>query len=213
MYRTINVPPCNILLVDDHALLSVGMSELLKRMLPGCEVDFYNTIERAKAALRSKKYSYLLSDLVMPGQEVKEFLYSTRQEYPELIILILSSLTDVNLLRDYLAKGINGYLSKTISEYELKQAFEATYNGNKYISSDLNSKLAANLYSIQNTPLTKKELEVLRLVAAGYNVNKIANELYISPVTVMTHRRSILSKLGLHSAAELVKYAYDNNLT
>jgi two-component system nitrate/nitrite response regulator NarL len=213
MYTSIDVPVSKIMLVDDHAILSIGMLELLKRLMPGSEVNYFSSTAKAAVALKADEYRYLITDLVMPGEDVREFILSSRKTYPQLIIMILSSLSDVNLLRDYLAKGIDGYLSKSINEHELKQAFEATFSGKKYISSDLNSKLATSLYSIENTVLTKKELEVLRLVAAGYNVKKIADQLFVSPVTVMTHRRSILSKLGLHSAAELVKYAYDNNLT
>lgn len=213
MYSPIDVPVCKIMLVDDHALMSIGMNELLKRMLPGCEVDYFATTEKAMAALKSSEYRFLLTDLMMPGQDVKAFIFSARKAYPDMVIMILSSLMDMNLVREYLTNGVDGYLSKSITEHELKQAFEATYNGKRYISSDLSSRLAASVFSNDNSTLTKKELEVLRLVAAGHNVKKIAEELYISPVTVMTHRRSILGKLGLHSAAELVKYAYDHNLT
>jgi DNA-binding NarL/FixJ family response regulator len=69
-----------------------------------------------------------------------------------------------------------------------------------------------SFFSTAQTDLTEKELEVLRLIAEGWKVNKIAEKLFLSPFTIMAHRRNIMKKLDLHSAAELVKYAYEHKL-
>ena len=107
---------------------------------------------------------------------------------------------------------VAGDWQKSVSVYELNLALERTYAGDKYVSSDLNGKLANSFFVSEQTSLTLKELEVLRLIAEGYKVDKISEMLFISPYTVMAHRRNIMKKLDLHTAAELVKYAFLNNL-
>lgn len=212
MYQTVDIPSCKVMLMDDHILVYQGLTELLRKMLPNCEISCHDRIDLVKESFKTNDFLYLLTDLIMPGQDVRQFILYCRKEYPNMLIIIISSVMDVNIIREYLAVGIMGFLSKSISEDELKRALELSYKGRKYISSDISSKIASNIFSIENSSLTKKELEVLRLVAGGHKVSKIAETLFVSPVTIMTHRRNILAKLGLHSGAELVKYAYDNNL-
>lgn len=209
----INVPPLNVLLLDDHILVADGFKGLLMKLLPEkSEVDVFNNIERAKMNLRNKQYDFVLADFLMPGQYVPDFINYLRQNYPDIIILIVSSVVDVVTIKECLKLGANGYLSKAAHPNELELAFENTYEGRKFISSDLASKLADAMLSVENTQLTKKELEILRLLAGGHKTRLIAEMLYVSPTTIMTHKRNIMLKLNLHSVAELIKYAYTNHL-
>ncbi|MBS1917909.1 MAG: response regulator transcription factor [Bacteroidetes bacterium] len=212
MDNKIEVPEFNAIIIDDHVLFAQGFSELLKTMAPGCEIRLHSSVEKAKNDLKTGKYHYLFVDLLMPGVNTKEFVSSCRKEYPELIIIIISTIQEISKVREFFGIGINGYLSKAVSYFELKLALEKTYNGDKYVSSDINSRMTNSLFSAAQTDLTEKELEVLRLIAEGWKVNKIAESLFLSPFTIMAHRRNIMKKLDLHSAAELVKYAYEHKL-
>lgn len=211
--HTIDIPVVNIFLVDDHSLVAEGFKQLLKGMLPeGSNIDVFHSIDKAKDSLSKNNYDYAITDLMMPGQRVPEFISYMRTHYPELIILVVSSIGDINSVKECLALGINGYISKGTTPDEFKFAFEHTYKGRKFISSDLSGKLASSVLSIENTTLTKKELEVLRLLSMGHNTKKVAELLFVSPITIMTHKRNLMQKLNIHSIVGLVKYAYDNHL-
>lgn len=209
----IEIPVVNILLIDDHPLVAEGLKELLKKMLPdGCIINVFNSIEKVKISLQKTHYDFALTDLVMPGQQVPDFITFMRSNYPDLIIMVISSSIDTNTIKECLSLGIKGYISKSINPDELKFAFENTYKGRKFISSDLSGRLASSVLAVENTALTKKELEVLRHLASGHTTKKVAEMLHVSPITIMTHKRNLMQKLNLHSVVGLVKYAYDNHL-
>lgn len=213
MRSKIDIGQVSTMLIDDHSLVAEGFKELLKKMLPdNCIIAMFDNIEKAKNEIQATHYDYVLTDLVMPGQDVSEFIKYLRKNYPELIIFIVSGVIDTNTVKECLLLGINGYISKGVSPDEIKLAFENTHNGRKYISSDISGRLASSFLSIEKTTLTKKEVEVLRLLAAGHSTKIIAEMLYISPITIMTHKRNLMSKLNLHSVVALVKYAYDNKI-
>lgn len=213
MYSPIDIPASAILLIDDHALVVEGFRELLKKLLPeGCAIDAFTSITQARSSLQSHKYHFVVTDLMMPGQNVPDFMTCLHKDHPDLIIIGLSSMIDINRIKEYFAIGMNGYLSKGAGPEEIKYAFENTFRGQRFISNDLRGKLFNNFLSVENTILTKKELEVLRLIAGGAKNQVIAEKLHVSPVTIATHKRSLMHKLDLHSTAQLVKYAYENHL-
>ncbi|GGH33424.1 DNA-binding response regulator [Dyadobacter endophyticus] len=201
------------MLVDDHVLVAEGFRELLKRMLPaGAVIDIFSSVETATAALKTMSYGILITDLIMPGQNVMSFITACRKQYDELIILVVSSSMDSNGIKACFAAGANGYLSKAVSPSEIKLALEYTMAGKKFVSADLAGKLADNIFSAENTVLTSKEREVLALIGAGKRTKEIAETLFVSPITIMTHKRNIMRKLDLHSVSELVRYVFNNNL-
>ncbi len=106
----------------------------------------------------------------------------------------------------------NGYLSKAVSPAEVKLALQYTLAGKKFVSADLAGKLADNIFSTGNTVLTLMEREVLSLIDAAKRTREIADILFISPITVTTHKRNIMRKLNLYSVSELVRYVFNNNL-
>ncbi|KAA0993506.1 LuxR C-terminal-related transcriptional regulator [Dyadobacter aurulentus] len=213
MYKDIYTSEANILLIDDHVLVAEGLRELLLRMLPpGSRADVFSSVEPAKEALLKCRYDYIFTDLNMPGQDVLGFITFCRKSHKDMIILVISSMMDSANIKACFTAGANGYLSKAIDPREIKLALEYTQIGRKYVSSDLIGRLADNVFNGNNTALTNKELEVLRLIAAGKRTKDVADLLFVSPITIMTHKRNIMKKLNLHSATELVKYVYENNL-
>jgi len=213
VYQKIDIPAVNILLIDDHSLVAEGFCSLLDKMLPeGSVIHTADTLEKAANYLQQQHYDFVLTDLLMPGEQVSDFIRHMHKQYPELNILVVSSVKDTHTVKECFALGANGYISKGVSRAEIKMALENTYKGRKYISSDLSGRLAASVLFIENSSLTKKELEVLRLIAAGHQTRVIAEMLHISPVTIMTHKRNLMQKLNIHSAVGLVKYAYDHHL-
>lgn len=213
MYNTVDIPVTNVMLVDDHVLVAEGFKELLLKILPlGTVINVFSSLDRAKDSMEAHHYGVVITDLVMPGQSVIDFIAYCRRSYPSTIVLVVSSVIDTSSIKACLAAGANGYLSKAIDPHEIRQALEYTFNGRKFVSSDLSGKLADSILSAENSTLTKKEIEIIRLIAAGNKTKNVAEMLFVSPITIMTHKRNIMRKLNLHSATELVKYVYENNL-
>jgi DNA-binding NarL/FixJ family response regulator len=212
MNAALDLPALKILLLDDHLLILKGFSAILHSMTPESDIKFFTSLEKVKEELAREKYDVLFSDLMMPGVNTREFITFCKKKYPDLIIIILSGILEINVVKEYLSIGVNGFISKVVSQEEVKLALETTHRGETFVSSNLSGKLAFSLFAAEKTSLTQRELEILRLIAAGHTVEKTASLLHISAFTVLAHRRSIMKKLDLHSGAELVKYAYENNL-
>ncbi|KAA0992063.1 LuxR C-terminal-related transcriptional regulator [Dyadobacter aurulentus] len=213
MHNIAEIPVSDILVIDDHVLVAEGFKELLLKILPsGSRVDALHSIDKAKLAISEGNYKFVITDLLIPGQDALEFISFCRNNFTNLVIIVITGITEANSIIACLTAGANGYLSKAIDPLDIKLALEYTFGGKKFISNDLSGKLAESILSTENTILTNKELEIIRSIASGNSTKVTAEMLFISPITVMTHKRNILRKLGLHSATEMVKYAYDNNL-
>lgn len=212
MNISLEIPKFKALLLDDHVIFSQGLAELLRAMSPESEIAYFSSVETAKVSLQKEEYQFLLSDITIPGSDTLAFIKYCKKNFPDLVIIILSNTTDMTTIKEFYSLGISAYLSKAVNKYELKTALEKTYHGENYISADLSGRLASSLFVTEKNALTKKEIEILRTVASGYSVDAAAKLLHLSPYTILAHRRNIMKKLDLHSAGELVKYAFENNL-
>ena len=212
MAKKLEIRAAKTILVDDHLMFCEAIGELMKRISPEGNFRYFNNVEKAMGELQKNDSHFLLCDLLIPGDDVKKFIRNARTRYPELSIVVMSSVSDINVIKECFTLGANGYLSKAISYSELKKAMESICRNGGYVSADLASRLFTAYFRASKDNLTIRELEVLRLIAAGHTVMKTAQLLQVSPSTIMTHRRSIMTKLDLHSAAEIVKYAFENNL-
>lgn len=207
MYEPSDIPACKMLVGDDHGLFAEGFKELLLKLTPkNCSVDVYTSIARVAASLEIQTYQFLFIDLLVPGENAITFITSFRERYPSLIIIVVSSVIEISTVETCLASGANGYISKAAGHEEIKKALEHTYRGERFISSDLGA-ITRNRLSAENTLLSPTEQEVLQLIAAGLSTRNIADRLDISPVKIMTHKRSLMRKLNLDSAAALISYA------
>jgi len=209
-----DIPKTNLIVLDDHVLVAEGFKELLLKIMPqGSGVSIFSSVDKARTALQNADYGIIITDLIIPGQSVLDFISYSRKTYKEIVILVLSSVIDTTSIKSCLAAGANGYLSKASNIEEIRLALEYTHKGRKFVSSDLSGRLAESLLFNESSILTNKELEIIRLIADGHRTKSIAELLFVSPVTIMTHKRNIMRKLDLHSVTELVKYVYENNLT
>ncbi|MCE7041737.1 response regulator transcription factor [Dyadobacter sp. CY312] len=205
-------PANRVMLLDDHDLFGESLGLMIEKMVPGAQVSYYKIASEALQELEVNKYRYLLTDITLGGMGVEGFISDIKKHAPDLLIIIVTSVVDLRAVKKFMDLGVDAYLSKATNSYELKVAMEKVAVGKKFISSDLSAELISGPQLYQNNNLTQKELEVLKLIAAGHNVRGTSETMGISPYTVMAHRRNIMKKLKLHSAAELVGYAYKNKL-
>ncbi len=207
--------PIRILLADDHSILRAGLRALLN-----AEPDFDvvgevadgNQVLQLASALHP---DLVLMDVSMPGLGGIEATKRLKEILPETRVLILTVHEDETLLRSAIQAGASGYVIKRAAETELIAAIQAISRGDMYIHPAMTRSLLKELTPEQppkNNPdpqptLTKREIDVLRLIARGYTNSQIASRLSLSVRTVEGHRANLMDKLNLHSRVELVEYA------
>jgi DNA-binding NarL/FixJ family response regulator len=204
-----------ILLVDDHAVVRNGV-----RLMLSSESDIVVEGEAATAQdalrlVREQDFDVALVDIAMPGKNGLELLRLLRAEKPKLAVLILSTYSEEVYAVRALKLGAAGYLTKDSPTAALVAAVRKAAAGGKYVSPALTEKIAGMIGGsgmASHEDLSNRELEVLKMIAAGESLVKIAETLHLSPNTVTTYRTRILEKMGLGSNAELTRYAIENGL-
>jgi len=193
--------PIRILLADDHPILRKGV-----RALAADEVDMEFVADASSGLeaieeFRKHRPDVVLIDLQMPGMNGLEAIIAIREEFPEARFIVLTTYAgDAQILRA-LKAGARAYLLKSLLRRELLDTIRAVHAGQKRIPAEIAAQLADHL---ADDSLTSREIDVLRLIAAG-NANKIvADKLSITEETVKGHVKSILSKLGANDRTHAV---------
>lgn len=205
-----------ILLVDDHAVVRMGL-----RMLLEAEENLEIIAEAASAGEAIQACSQLepdvvLMDIGLPDISGIDATLAIKSQRPETAVIALTIHEDEEYFFRMLEAGASGYVPKRAAPEELLDAIRIAASGDVYIYPSL-AKLLVRDYLAQQSEfqpdesplnnLTPREQEVLTLLAEGQGNAQIAEMLNISPKTVSRHRENIMSKLNLHSRTELVKYA------
>jgi two-component system response regulator NreC len=209
-----------VLIVDDHALVRSGLRLLLDAEADITVEDEAGSAEQAVREARFDKPDVVLLDITMPGRSGLEVLAEIKRSAPDAAILILSMHDDSAYVREAFDKGASGYLLKEVADQELLTAVREVAAGHQYLHPMLGARLASgethtDLEAAKHAaadPLSDREREVLRLLAAGHTNQAIAKTLFISVRTAETHRAHIMKKLHLTTRARLVHYALRHGL-
>ena len=204
-----------ILVVDDHALVRRGLIELLQSLPVGAEFGEAGTGADALTMALSESWDVVLLDLALPDRHGLDVLRELHTAKPKLPVLILTMFPEDQLALRVLELGAAGYLTKESAPEELLLAIERVVAGHKYLSPAMSQAVADGLGGPPPAPheqLSDRELEVLRLLAAGRPITAISRQLGLSPKTVTTYRARLLHKLRMKSNAELTFYATQHGL-
>ncbi len=202
-----------IVLADDQLLVRAGIRALIET-LPGytIEAECADGLE-AITQVDMQLPDILLLDIAMPGPSGIEVANLLRAKYPELRILILSSIEQPTIIEQALAAGVNGYLHKDFILDELQEALNAVLSGNCFLSPNIRLLAASTAGNAPTTPgLTTRQKEILCLVASGLSTKEIARQLSISPKTVEFHRSRLMERIGVHDVTGLTRYALQNGM-
>lgn len=220
-----------ILLVDDHDIVRTGLRAYLENQGGFTVVgEASNGEEAVEKALRSRP-DVIVMDITMPGMNGMEATRELNRRCKDCRILALTVHEDKQFFFEMMKAGAIGYLTKQVVAEELVAAIQAVKAGNVYLQPTLAGWLLDDYRRLvsqvspdagdedqedQKAPgleiLSKRELQVLELVADGLTTPQIAEELHLSPKTISRHRERIMNKLNLHSSAELIKYAIRTGL-
>jgi DNA-binding NarL/FixJ family response regulator len=208
-----------ILLVDDHAILREGIRAILEQEP---DITVVGEAEDGRTAVRLACQlipDIVLMDIAMPLLNGLEATRQIRHDCPEARVLILSMYDNDEYIRQALANGAMGYILKDATAPELINAIHAIQQGEAILSPAITRLVIENYLrwgDIQKDSsangLSPREREVLQLIAEGYSNKQIAEILCISIKTVQAHRLNLMTKLGLHNRADLIKYAIQRKI-
>ena len=205
-----------ILIADDHAVVREGLKRVLSGMPEAVEVGEAGSAHEALTLARRTRWDVALLDIAMPGGNGLDLLKQLKREQPSLPVLILSMYPEEQYALRVLKAGALGYLTKESATEQLVAAVQSALRGQRYASPEIVGHLVDALAvekdeSPQKT-LSDREFEILRLIAQGDGVSRIAQRLSLSVSTVGTYRARLLRKLGLRQTAELIAYAVRHGL-
>jgi DNA-binding NarL/FixJ family response regulator len=190
-----------ILTVDDHPLLRKGIAALVNAEPDMKLVAEASNGKEAVDAFRSLRPDVTLMDLQMPGVSGLDTIHAIREEFPEARIIVLTTYSGDMQVLSALRAGARGYILKGDVQDELLNSIRAVHAGQKRIPPDVAAELA--IHSTDDA-LTGREIDVLKLIAAGNGNKQIADMLSISEATVKSRVTNILSKLGANDRAHAV---------
>ena len=205
-----------ILIADDHAVVRRGLKQILADEFTKADFGEASNAREALDRIRKEKWDTVVLDITMPGLGGLEALKEIKEARPKLPVLVLSMHLEDQFAVRVLKSGASGYMTKESAPEELVGAVKKVLAGGRYVSPALAEKMASYLaIDTPNPPherLSDREFVVLRMIASGKTVSRIAVELSLSVKTVSTYRTRILEKMGMMSNAELTHYAIKNQL-
>jgi two-component system response regulator NreC len=215
--NTMEEEKMKIFLADDHHVFREGIRIILEIHAPIKIVGEAATGKELLKGLVGLEVEVLLLDIDMPDINGLDLMKMIAIEYPQLSVLIFSSHDNEHYIHHMITNGAKGYILKSCKKDELILAIKIVQAGEAYLDSKVSKiffqfieKKEKNAQRSVKTPLTKREIEILKLVAQGHTNQEIGCRLFISHRTVDTHRRNMMVKLDLHSAAALTLYASKN---
>jgi DNA-binding NarL/FixJ family response regulator len=201
--------PIRVFIVDDHPVVVAGLTALLRQLggirVAGSAANAFQTIP----FLKENPVDLVLLDINLPDVNGIELCRRIKKEFPGMKVLALSTFSDRSYISRMIGSGASGYLIKSADREEISTAVHTAMAGRLYLSLEMERVLqpAAPAEAGTVPRLTRREQEVLELIAGGLTNHQIAEKLFISPLTVDSHRKNLLTKLGVKNTAALVRLA------
>lgn len=205
----------NIIIADDHQLFIDGIKSILSKAIDITTIgEANNGLEVLKLLEDGITPDVILTDIRMPIIDGIQLTKTISKTYPNLKVLALSMFDQTADVIEMLNAGAKGYVTKNVDKSELIEALHTLVKGNYYISKnlpfDIQDWFEKKLGHAQESNLTKRETEILQLIAKGRTSIQIAKHLKLSKYTIDTHRKNIHKKLGIKSNTGLVNFALNN---
>lgn len=203
--------PIKVLVVDDHALVRMGIRRLIEDMLDVEVVADAESGEQALAMVKLHGPDVVLLDMKMPGIDGWEVTRRLKKSNPHVKVIAVTSICADPLPTRVLQLGAMGYLTKESGAEEMAAAIRKVFKGDKYLSAEIAQKMAINsLQDTQETPfdsLSEREMQVMLMITSGMNVQDIADRLFLSSKTINGYRYRMFVKLGIKNDVELTYLA------
>jgi DNA-binding NarL/FixJ family response regulator len=210
--------PIHLLIADDHQLIIDGISKILETEKTIGEIHSANNGREAVDTILIKDIDCVIMDINMPVLNGLEATKLIKQQKPFVKVIVVSMLSDATIVSKMMKAGADAFINKDTGKTELLKAIDKVMQGEKYISPQISNNLFTHLTDRnvnkedKEKHLTAREVEIIRYIADGLTNHEIADKLFLSVLTIDTHRKNMLAKLQLKNTASLVKYAADHKL-
>ncbi len=201
-----------VFIVDDHPVVLEGMRSLLSNE-KGIEVAGYAM--KAQSCLGyfiSNTADVILMDINLPDMSGIDLCSEIKRKYPGIMVLGLSTFDQGTYIQKMMENGASGYILKNAGKEELLEAIHTVVKGKTYLSFEAGRMIRKENAASRLPALTSREREVLALIAEGFTNPQIADKLFVSPATVDSHRKNLLTKLKVKNTASLIKFSIENKL-
>jgi DNA-binding NarL/FixJ family response regulator len=206
-----------VVLADDHAMVREALAQILEES--GCIRVVGQAADGpgAVAEVTKVRPEVLVLDYSMPGLDAPEVLSSLHRILPDLKVLVLTVHENIHYAVKALECGAHGYVVKSAAVAELVDAIQAVSTGEIYISPKVSQKVIQHLRRPKKDrvgleALSQREFELLRVLGAGMSLKECADRLGISTSSASTYRARLMEKLHLHSTAEVIRFALENDI-
>lgn len=197
-------------IAEDHQALIDGIKLLLEFEKDITIVGTANNGEELLDIVEKSRPSLILTDIRMPKLDGIELTKRVKTSHPEIKVLAFSMFDQTEAIQQMLDAGASGYILKNSPLEEVLNALRTVAQGNTYFDANINTNVLASKSDTKTKGvLTKRQIEILELIALGNTSREIADELFIGVHTVDTHRKNMARILGLSGKGELMRYALD----
>jgi DNA-binding NarL/FixJ family response regulator len=198
-----------IVIIEDDEVLRSGYRFILDSVVGYQVINVYESFDDAKKTIQQDTPDILMLDIQMPGTTGIEALPQLKKMLPHISIIMLTVYETESLIFQALSNGASGYITKNSSAQKIIDSIKEVSIGGGAMSTNVARIVMRSFQKSQNSPLTKRETEILSLIAEGKTKVQVANQLFIDQETVRSHVKNIYIKLDVNSKADAIKTAKD----
>ena len=199
--------PIKLFIVDDHYMVIEGIRALLQNETDIVWLGHATNAASCMAFLQQQLPDVILMDINLPDKSGIDLCKELKSRYPSVKVLGLSTFNQQSFIEKMMSNGASGYVLKNATGQELMEGITTIVQGKEYLSFDAAIALRHIDKSSSVPVITRREKEVLELIANGFTNNEIAKQLFLSCTTVDTHRKNLLAKFEAKNIASLIKHA------
>jgi len=196
-----------LIIVDDHPMILEGLRAMMNQIGYVHLIATANNAYEAMELIKTHQPDMVLTDINMPEISGLELAKKIKTDFPHIKIIGMSTFNERSYITQMIQNGADGYLVKNAGKEEIEKCLLAVEDGKMYLSVDVNLNTAERKELSEIPVLSSREKEVLELIAEGFTNQQIAEKIFISPHTVDSHRKSLMTKLNASNTAVLIKQA------
>ncbi|MCS6824173.1 MAG: response regulator transcription factor [Cytophagaceae bacterium] len=200
----------NVVIIEDNQEIRENFVELINMSNQYKVTGSYCNCQDALVNLKNDLPHIILMDIGLPGMSGIEGITEIKKNYPQVFILVITVFENSKVVFDSLCAGASGYIVKSTDMQKLLSALNEIINGGAPMSTQIAKMVVESFQKNLHSPLSKRETEILSLLASGYSYNGISDKLYISKETVKFHLKNIYLKLQVKTRYEAIEKAINN---
>lgn len=206
-------PGKRALIVEDHPIVSDSLFRLINETFESTTCVHAATGAKGLSYLNGNHFDIVLLDINLPDMSGIEFCSRARARFPELKVLVVTSLAQRHVIEKAVQAGAKGFVLKTSDVRDITEGIRQVMEGNSYFGTGVGNIMEGHSISGTSEPMvTRRESEILRLIADGFTNQEIADKLFISSSTVDSHRKNLLVKFDAKNTAALIKTAISKGI-